>query len=99
MSAPSVQRRILVPFKEGFHLRVISQFVGCAGQFRSSLRVGKDGPMVHGKSVTELMTLAVGQGEELILEAEGDDAAELLEALSALMEARGDALGESTVTA
>ena len=42
--------------------------------------------MVNGKSIIGLLTLAAGRGTKLIVEANGDDAAEAVDAIQSLVE-------------
>jgi hypothetical protein len=44
-----------------------------------------DGTVADGRSIFSMMTLAAGQGAELVVEADGRQAAEVLEALAQLV--------------
>lgn len=74
--------------KLGLHARAAARFVSCAAAFGCRVRVGRDGPLVDGKSIMAVMMLAAGKGTVLRLEAEGDDEEEALAALCALIEDR-----------
>jgi phosphotransferase system HPr (HPr) family protein len=76
--------RIVNP--QGLHARPISRFVQTAGQFDATVSVrGPDGTVADGRSIFSMMTLAAGQGTELVVEAEGRQAAEALDALTRLV--------------
>ena len=76
--------RIVNP--QGLHARPISRFVQTAGKFEASVSVrGPDGTVADGRSIFSMMTLAAGQGAELVIEADGRQAAEVLVALSHLV--------------
>ena len=78
---------------QGLHARPISTFVSLVQGFDASVSVrGPDGTVADGSSIFSMMTLAVAQGGDLILEAEGAQAGELLAALSELV---ADGFGES----
>lgn len=63
------------------------KFVQLAGRFRSEIRVAKkDGPEVNGKSIMGLLTLVAAYGIEIVVIAEGPDAAEAATALAALVD-------------
>lgn len=74
--------------KLGLHARAAAQFVKVASSFESDLSIAKGDQRVNGKSIMGLMMLAAGQGTIVDLEAEGEDAEALLEALGVLIEAR-----------
>ena len=48
--------------------------------------MGKGDERVEGTDVLQIMSLGVGEGEELLLEAAGSDAETVLDALAALFE-------------
>jgi phosphocarrier protein len=76
--------RIVNP--QGLHARPISRFVQTAGRFEATVAVrGPDGTVADGRSIFSMMTLAAGQGAELVLEADGRQAAEAVAALAELV--------------
>jgi phosphotransferase system HPr (HPr) family protein len=87
MSAEILQRKVVVANPQGLHMRPSAAFVELAGRFECNVVVHHDGKSVNGKSLWDLMLLAAMPGSELTLEAEGPDAAQALEALSALVAA------------
>jgi phosphocarrier protein len=72
----------------GLHARAAARFVRLAGQFRSGVHVSRGARRVDGKSILGLLLLSAARGTILDISAEGDDAAQALEALCALV-ARG----------
>ncbi|WP_319369919.1 HPr family phosphocarrier protein [uncultured Ilyobacter sp.] len=74
--------------KAGLHARPSSLFVQTASEFDSDVIVKCDDEEVNGKSIMGLMLLAAEQGRTLILEADGEDEAHLLEALRDLIEVK-----------
>jgi phosphocarrier protein HPr len=77
--------------RKGLHARASAKFVKCAERFNATVRVTREGQTVGGTSIMGLMMLAAGPGCVILLEAEGPDAPEALEALVALVE---DGFGE-----
>jgi phosphotransferase system HPr (HPr) family protein len=90
MSNPTLQRTVLVTNPQGFHMRPAAAFAELAGRFQSTVTVSKDGRLVNGKSLLELLFLAAEQGSELVLQASGPDAGEALDALAGVLAAPAD---------
>jgi len=82
--ANAVQREIPIVNKLGLHLRAAAQFVQLSARFPCDIWVSKDGRRVNGKSIMGVMTLVAVKGSTLSVEAEGDRAAESLDALAKL---------------
>jgi phosphocarrier protein len=82
-----VTRSVRIVNPAGLHARPCHAFVTIANAFESDLRVTCDGLEVNGKSILELMTLAAPCESTLALKARGRDARELVDRLSALVEA------------
>ena len=81
-----IQTQVTIINKLGLHARAAAKFVGCASGFRSSVRTGRDGQLVDGKSIMAVMMLAAGKGSTLLIETEGEDEDEALAALVELIE-------------
>ena len=69
----------------GMHARPSAEFVKLAGSFAASVTVGRGGLTVNGKSIMGVLMLAAEQGSALTISARGDDAAEAVAALAALV--------------
>jgi phosphocarrier protein HPr len=82
MNGNPVRHTVIVRNSAGFHMRPITSFAELANKFQSNVLVGKDGgDMVNGKSGFLLLGSALAeQGTPLILEVQGSDAAEAMEA-------------------
>jgi phosphocarrier protein FPr len=80
---------LTIDHKDGLHMRPATPFVQTAARFKSKIRARNldrpDSPEVDAKSMVAVMTLTVRQGQRVRLQAEGDDAAEALAALAALV--------------
>ncbi len=74
--------------KRGLHARASAAFVKLAEQFDAEVQVTKDGQTVGGSSIMGLLMLGASPGSTILIETEGPDAEEALEALTALVEAR-----------
>jgi len=80
---------VTVHDEAGLHARPAAAFVQAAAGYKaavriSNLRTGK-GP-VSAKSIIAVMGLGVRQGDEVRLHAEGEDAAQALQALAGLLQ-------------
>ena len=71
--------------KRGLHARATAKLVRVAEQFNADITIEKDGLTVSGLSILGLMTLAAGQGSDVVLEARGIEAEDALKALSDLI--------------
>ncbi len=74
--------------KRGLHARASAAFVKTAEQFDAEIYVTKDGQTVSGGSIMGLLMLGASPGTIILIETEGPEAEEALEALTALVEAR-----------
>jgi phosphocarrier protein HPr len=78
---------VLIVNKKGLHARASAAFVKTAEQFDAEISVTKDGQCVNGGSIMALLMLGAGPGSTILIETEGPEAEESLEALTALVEA------------
>jgi phosphocarrier protein HPr len=86
----SAERTVEILNKRGLHARASAKFVKLASSFEAEVQVSKDGQTVDARSIMGLMMLAAGPGSTIDIAAVGDQAAEALEALCALVAARFD---------
>lgn len=86
MSASSVTRIVVVQHAQGLHARPAELVARAAMQYRSRVEIVRDGMRIDAKSILNILTLGATQGTELALEANGDDAADAIEALALLVE-------------
>ena len=81
-----LRARVTICNRKGLHARASAKFVKCAEGFDAMVHVIRDRHTVGGTSIMSLMSLAAGPGTELLLEAEGPEAPQAIEALVALVE-------------
>ena len=84
----TVRRTFLIVNKLGLHARAAAQLVKLTEQFSADVKIGKDDQVVNGKSIMGLMMLAASSGSSIDVEANGEDADAMLDAIGALIEAR-----------
>ena len=90
-NAAPITRALEICNKKGLHARASAQFMRIASGFNAEIKVTREGHTVGGTSIMGLMMLAAGQGHSILIEAEGPEAREAMEALIALVE---DKFGE-----
>lgn len=84
-----VSETVEITNQRGLHARASAKFVTFVSRLPDtvSVEVEKGGSRVNGTSIMGLMMLGAGQGSSIEIRAEGWDAKEALEALTALVEA------------
>jgi phosphocarrier protein HPr len=91
-SQPSRQDRVVRAFvicnKRGLHARASAKFVQTVEKFDAQVRVSRAGETVGGTSIMGLMMLAATPGTSITVEATGNEAAEVMDALAALIGSR-----------
>jgi phosphocarrier protein len=84
----ALSREITIVNKKGLHARASAKFVQLTEQFDASVTVTRNQESVGGTSIMGLMMLAAGPGSTILISAEGNQAAEALEALCELVEGK-----------
>jgi phosphocarrier protein HPr len=85
MNEPQSSRKVVINNPQGLHARPADLFSRTASRYEARIVVVKDNQRVDGKSIMDLLTLAVETGTELTIEAAGRDADAALEALAGLV--------------
>ena len=83
---PGAAGRAVLPNRLGLHLRPAAAFVREASRHRAAVRVSlpaRGTPPAEGLSLNRLVLLGARQGEELLIEAQGEDAPAAVAALAA----------------
>lgn len=84
------ERKVKITNKLGLHARPAALFVKTAGKYRSEVTISKDDMEVNAKSIMGVMMLAAEKGSIVIIRAEGEDEAEVVDALVRLVERKFD---------
>jgi phosphocarrier protein HPr len=85
-NSQTVKAIVTICNQRGLHARASANFVKCAEQFVSEIKVTRDGESVSGKSIMGLMMLAAGRGCAIEINASGPDANDALNSLRAIVE-------------
>ena len=86
--AVSLVRVLEIVNQKGLHARASAKFVQTVEKFDADVRVTRCGETVGGDSIMGLMMLAAGPGTSITVEASGNDAAAVMDALAALVTGR-----------
>jgi phosphocarrier protein HPr len=84
----AVSRVLTICNRKGLHARASARFVQTVERFDADVRVMRCGETVGGTSIMGLMMLAASPGTKITVEATGPQAAEAIDALTALIESR-----------
>jgi len=79
------QKAVAVPNRLGVHARPAALIVKKAAVFASEITISNGIEEVNGKSIMGVMTLAAGQGTELLISASGEDEERAVEELCSLV--------------
>ncbi len=80
-----IQSTTTISNKLGLHARASAKLTKLAGSFPCEIWISKGERRVNAKSIMGVMMLAAGLGSEIVLEAEGEQAQEAVNALLALI--------------
>ena len=72
----------------GLHARAAAQLVRMANEYNSDISLIKSNQEANAKTIMEVLMLGASQGEDLTVEARGDDEEHAVEAIVQLINAR-----------
>ena len=85
------QQEVEIINRLGFHARAAAKLTQLAAKYQCEVSVARNGRKVNAKSIMGVMMLAAGKGSRIVLETDGPDETEALDAIVALI---GDYFGE-----
>ncbi|KYD22924.1 MAG: HPr family phosphocarrier protein [Caldibacillus debilis] len=74
-----VEKQIQVKLKDGLHARPAAQFVKLLSRYHSDVFLVKNDRKIEAKSIFNLMSAAVREGDLITVVADGDDEKEALD--------------------
>ncbi|WP_270253192.1 phosphocarrier protein HPr [Lactobacillus johnsonii] len=83
------KREFHIIAETGIHARPATLLVQAASKFNSDINLEYNGKSVNLKSIMGVMSLGVGQGADVTISADGDDAKEAIEAIADTMKKEG----------
>ena len=78
-------KTVTITAPNGLHTYTAAEFSRVANEYLSDIWIEKDNTRLPGKSLLGILSLGVGCGDEITLEANGPDEAEAIEGLVALL--------------
>ena len=72
--------------QKGLHARAAAAFVKCVGEYDADVTVSKNSQEVDGSSILGLMMLGASKGSIIVVKANGNQANEVISALSDLVD-------------
>jgi len=84
----AVVRQLTICNRKGLHARASAKFVQTVEKFDAEVRVTRGSETVGGTSIMGLMMLAASSGCAITVEATGKEAAQVIDALSELINSR-----------
>ena len=82
------KRQVSISNSLGLHARLSAQVVHLASRFKCSVSLAFRGRKANARNVVAVMLLAASVGSTILIETNGPDEAEALDALSSLIEGR-----------
>jgi phosphocarrier protein HPr len=83
-----LQREVEIINKLGLHARASAKLTQVAGQFKANVWVTRNGRRVNAKSIMGVMMLAAAQGSTLVVETDGPDEGQAMDAVIRLIAGR-----------
>lgn len=83
--AKKVIVEVVIKNPQGLHARPAAMFVQIASKYNANVALQKGEERVNGKSIMGILTLGIEQNSKVILEADGDDADEVVVELTQLL--------------
>ena len=86
-----LQKEVEIVNKLGLHARAAAKLTQLAAKYQCDVSLARNGRKVNAKSIMGVMMLAAGKGSRIVLETEGPDEGEAMDAIVALI---GEYFGE-----
>ena len=80
-----LQQEVEIINKLGLHARASAKLTQVAGRFKAQVWVSRIGRRVNAKSIMGVMMLAAAKGSTIVIETDGPDEAEAMDAVAQLI--------------
>ena len=87
-----LQREVEIVNKLGLHARASAKLTQLAARYQSDVQMSRNGRKVNAKSIMGVMMLAAGKGTKVMIETDGPDESDAMDAIVSLI---GDCFGEA----
>ena len=85
------QREVEIVNKLGLHARASAKLTQLAARYQSDVQMSRNGRKVNAKSIMGVMMLAAGKGTKVVIETDGPDETDAMDAIVSLI---GECFGE-----
>ena len=79
------QREVEIVNKLGLHARASAKLTQLAARYQSDVQMSRNGRKVNAKSIMGVMMLAAGKGSRVVIEIDGPDESDAMEAIVSLI--------------
>ncbi len=83
-----ISRSVTIQNDVGLHARPATFFIQKANSYKCSIWVEKDDCRVNAKSLLGILSLGISKGTEIVIIADGNDEADAVEGLAALVDSK-----------
>jgi phosphocarrier protein len=83
-----LQQEVEIINRLGLHARASAKLTQVAGRFTAHVWIGRGGRRVNAKSIMGVMMLAAARGAKVLIETDGPDEAQAMDAVAQLIAAR-----------
>ena len=83
-----ISRSVTIQNEVGLHARPATFFIQKANSYKCSIWVEKDDCRVNAKSLLGILSLGISKGTEITIIADGNDEADAVEGLTALVDSK-----------
>lgn len=83
-----MEAKVVIENKAGIHARPASIMVQAATKFKSKVQLTAKGKTIDAKSILMIMSMGLVKGTEVVISAEGEDAAAAVKTLKELVESK-----------
>ncbi len=84
----TITKTFMISNKLGLHARAAAQLVKTVNRFNSEVTISNKKQTVNAKSIMGVLMLAAAKGTEIIVQVEGSDASESIEAIEELINSK-----------
>ena len=85
-----LQREVEIINKLGLHARASARLTQVAGRYKASVWLGRNGRRVNAKSIMGVMMLAAAKGSTVVVETDGPDEEQAMDAITKLIAGKFD---------
>jgi phosphocarrier protein len=85
-----LQREVEIINKLGLHARASARLTQVAGRYQANVWLGRSGRRVNAKSIMGVMMLAAARGSTVVIETEGPDEEQAMDAITNLIAGKFD---------